>query len=874
MMDTACRVSVIVPVYNVEEYLALCLDSLLGQTMPQKDMEILLVNDGSTDGSPAICEEYAKKSHCIRYFSKENEGLTATRNFALRRAAGKYMLFLDSDDALSPETLMSVADFFDRHYEEVDLVTYKIQPYRFGKKLALHYRYRFLQESGVYDLDEFPFATQTTINICVKNCGEDNIFFDPAVQYHEDQKYNIDILSRTFRLGYCAKGEYRYNKNNSDSITASSFYAYYMFEIVTRFWEGLFARWPERTPPYVQAMFLNDINWKIKQDILFPYHYPPAELAAARERVRALLHRVDDAIILNHPMMDIFHAQYFLRWKYEGEPVEFLAGPGDLGIVHAGSLLYTAKKIELFVTRFNVRNGILRIIGFLKSPVFNFTPQPRLFARRNGRQSGEMELSLRPSSWSHYKTKIQTNSFWGFLLEMPLKDLSSLSFSVLLEGWRLECAVGFLQDSPFQPGLRRRSVFWDGLEIRFDANVFYFAKAAPAARALQDKTLRRYYLASSLRVFAVREALRLYEKLFKRPRVWLYYDCKNVRRDNACDQFLHDLPIRDGAKRYYVVNDKLDRSDFLRGKSARRMIRFGSWRHKWLFLQAEKIVTAYIEPANYIPLTTTHVADFVRYDLIYLQHGVLHAHLPWKYSLDRLNVDKMVISTHFERRNLIENYGFSEDYLLPAGMPRFDRIDRSAAPQRKILLGPSWRKYLVGMTDRQQWLPKHKQFLESAFFRETIEFLNSEELAALLEKHDYTLELQLHPILRLYEEHFVFRSARVKFAPPQAPQADYAVFITDISSFVFDFAYLKRPVLYFVPDLDMFKAGMNDYRELDLPLEEGLGPLSVTARELLPALQHLLENDCAPTEPYRSRVDALFLDLDHCCDKIYEALKD
>lgn len=872
-MDCACKVSVAVPVYNAEAYLTLCLDSLLGQTMPREDMEVLLVNDGSTDGSPALCEAYAKKHPCIRYFSKENEGVSQTRNFALRRATGKYIMFLDADDALAPETVQSVVEFFDRHYDETDLVTYKIQAYKGGKKLAPHFRYRYLRDSGVYDLNELPLVTQTTMNICVKNLGERNPLFDTAMHAGEDQKYICGILCGTFRLGFCARGEYRYNRDNVSSAVATGNYAYYAFEIIFGFFEELFARWPERTPTYVQALFFHNLNWRLKADMLFPYHYPPARLAQARERLRAMLRRVDDNIILGYPEVDPFHAQYFLRWKYEDAPVELLAGPRDFGVALGGSLLCTARSIELFIKKINIKNGMLRLSGFLKSPVFNYTQPPRLFAQRGSLEEGKRELPLRFSHMSYYRSTVQTCRFWGFTLDTPLEGLTSLSFSAQLEGRPVGCSVGFLQDTPIQPRYQRRSLFRDGVELRFDQGMFFVGRASPAARAAHEKKLRRYYLANSLRIFAVREALRLREKLGRRPRIWLYSDCSNVLRDNACDQYLHDFPIRDGVKRYYVVDDRRDRRGFLQGGSARHVLRFGSWRHKWLFLQAEKLLVSFSEPRTFMPLTVNHVADYIRYEVVYLQHGVLHAHMPWKYALDRMNVDRMVISTHFERKNLMENYGFREENLLPAGMPRFEHMDRNALPQKKILLGPSWRSYLVGTTPDLKRLPMRKLFLESAFYRELMGFLDSEALDALLEKYDYTLEFQLHPIMRFYEEHFVFRSARVKLAPPQAPQADYAAFITDFSSFLFDFAYLKRPILHFMPDMDMFKSGMHGYRELDLPLEDGLGPLSLTAEELLGHLRQLLENGCRAAEPYRSRVEGLFLGLGRCCDDIYEALK-
>lgn len=93
-------VSVIVPVYNVEKYLCCCLDSILAQTFT--DIEVLLVDDGSTDGSGAICDEYAQKDRRVRVFHKANGGVSTARNLGLDEATGKWIMFVDSDDKVAP----------------------------------------------------------------------------------------------------------------------------------------------------------------------------------------------------------------------------------------------------------------------------------------------------------------------------------------------------------------------------------------------------------------------------------------------------------------------------------------------------------------------------------------------------------------------------------------------------------------------------------------------------------------------------------------------------------------------------------------------------------------------------------------------------
>lgn len=93
--------SVIIPVYNAEGTLRRCLDSLVGQQF--SDYELLLINDGSTDGSDAICREYANTYSCVRYFAKENGGVSSARNLGLEQAEGEYILFVDSDDYVSQD---------------------------------------------------------------------------------------------------------------------------------------------------------------------------------------------------------------------------------------------------------------------------------------------------------------------------------------------------------------------------------------------------------------------------------------------------------------------------------------------------------------------------------------------------------------------------------------------------------------------------------------------------------------------------------------------------------------------------------------------------------------------------------------------------
>ncbi len=108
-MERKPKISVIVPVYNNEKYLSECVDSLIDQTL--KDIEILLIDDGSTDNSGVLCDQYAQQDTRIRVIHKENEGLGLTRNYGLREATGTYFTFVDSDDYVA-------LDMYERLWEQ------------------------------------------------------------------------------------------------------------------------------------------------------------------------------------------------------------------------------------------------------------------------------------------------------------------------------------------------------------------------------------------------------------------------------------------------------------------------------------------------------------------------------------------------------------------------------------------------------------------------------------------------------------------------------------------------------------------------------------------------------------------------------------
>lgn len=863
------KVTIVVPVYNVSEYLEECLDSLLAQTMNKEEMEILLINDGSTDNSFEICQRYAEQDSVFKLFTKENEGLSATRNFGIKHSSGKYIMYIDSDDKFSPETVKEVTNFFDRHYNEVDLVTYLDQPYKFGKKMNPHYRYKYMPKSGVYDLNKLPYISQTRVNICVKNM-EENYYFDTTPGFRlEDQEYCSKVLMDKQKIGFCDKGEYMYNRSNDGSIVANYFYAYYIFESSLAYFERLFGEFKDEVPKYYQAMFMNDLQWKHNEDKLYPYHYDKEEFEKAMNRIKSMLSRVDEDVIYNHPKLDNFNKHYWINMKPDAHPI-IAAEENGVSVYIDGKRIYNREKFELIMHKLRVNGDELKFLAFIKTPIYTYLPdKAKIVVVENGEEEKAYELDTFESVHSYYKSNTKTCNFYAFYYHCDVTKVNNFKFYVRFDGIDYETGYWCMPVAVFNKDID--SYVRGDVKLTLNENVVELTKLT--TEEIEEFELERNEMyAKQKTVYELRRDAMEYRK---NHRVWLYYDLYTVEKDNGYYQFVNDFKHNDGVERYYIYDrDFAEIEHLFTPEQKRYLVKFGSFMHKLLYVSAEKLLTAFYGFSTISPFENEaeegKYLDIIKAQTIYLQHGVLHANLKTKNHAERCRADKIVVSSEFEKNNYIKNYGYEEDDIVCTGMARYDYIDRNKQAKNKILFAPSWRQYLTIVQSGAKWDLLESKLLKSDYYIKFMEFLSDEKLHKLLEDNDLYLDVKLHPIIKDAKNLFNIQCDRISLAGETVDLEDYKIFITDFSSFVFDFVYLNRPVLYFVPDMDQFKSGMNHYRELDLPFEDAFGRLVLEAGDAVAEVERIVNNGYEAEKLYKSRMDGFFYEKENYAESLYE----
>lgn len=225
------EVSIVVPVYNVEKYLARCIDSLVKQTL--KDIEIILVDDGSKDQSGDICDRYALEDQRIKIVHKSNGGLSSARNAGLDKASGKYVGFVDSDDDVEPdmyEQMLRTAERYDVDFVMSDYIRVLDNNSCYLKTLDI--------EGGYYDRkkirkiifpnlimgEDLDYGPLLSVWHCLYRRGflaENDLCFDEQVRWSEDNIFSA-ILGYKCSSFYYLKGVglYHYHQNPGTITTA------------------------------------------------------------------------------------------------------------------------------------------------------------------------------------------------------------------------------------------------------------------------------------------------------------------------------------------------------------------------------------------------------------------------------------------------------------------------------------------------------------------------------------------------------------------------------------------------------------------------------------------------------------------------------
>ncbi|MEH6954670.1 glycosyltransferase family 2 protein [Neobacillus drentensis] len=225
------KISVVIPVYNVENYLHRCVDSILNQTF--QDFEIILVDDGSLDNSGQICDAYAQKDKRIKVIHKKNARVSAARNDGIKIAKGKYLSFIDSDDWIEPGMYQEMVNKVEELELDFIMCDYKKKSNNYEDKRTQPIRGGYYSKDDIKNelfhclimFDQIEFPPTISNWVCLFNLKflkRNNLYYDEDIHYCEDSILGSKIIYHATSF-YYLKDHYYYNYFYNPASTTNTY---------------------------------------------------------------------------------------------------------------------------------------------------------------------------------------------------------------------------------------------------------------------------------------------------------------------------------------------------------------------------------------------------------------------------------------------------------------------------------------------------------------------------------------------------------------------------------------------------------------------------------------------------------------------------
>lgn len=877
--------SIIIPIYNTEEYLEEAIDSIIGQTIGFKDnVQLILINDGSTDSSEQICLNYRNKyPDNIVYKYKKNGGVSSACNLGLDFVCGKYVNFCGSDDKWGEHSLEAVYQFMEKHYDEIDMVSCRV--IRFGSKTGKHPLDFKYEKTRVIDLNEKPDYVQLTDGNCFfkrevfeeKRLNED-------LHYEEDALFIGEVLIEKLKYGVVKEAELYYRTRDDGTslvqktiedkgryLVSPKYFMQRLFEISKNKYG--------RVIPFIQYTVMYEMQWRFTEKL--PENMIKEEIDVYYNILYELLQDIDDEVIYKQRHMNYIKKAYALKMKNGSDFFNKVRWEEGVAYNKADEKVYDfkrRKRFEIFTT--NIIDNFIEVRGLTDIGALGIGFE--LYAQDSDGKKYYAKMKKFPKRDVISFTGDNIFDGTSFLIKLPVTSDKSYQFYVKLDN---------AEETVLQPlfGIFSRlnnryagSYFIDNKYIinyrKNKIGVFKYSKKMHLISEIRCLRGINKQHEKSAKIIAYHILCNLL-KPFSKKKIWIVSDRLFKAGDNGENFFKYAVKRKESAdkKIYFLIEKNCE--DYKRIRKYGKVLSPYSLKYKILFLMSDKIISSHADAAVVNPFGSNgHLLNTLfNFDYVYLQHGVLPGDLSGWLNILNKNMRLFVASTRREYDSIINGYyGYSNREVALAGMTRHDALGITPIEKTVVFL-PTWREKLAGKIMTEE---RNREYVENFSDNYYCKFYNSlindERLIAAFKKFGYKGEFYVHPSFHKQTKDFIGNDT-IKVGEQLADYEDIlnkaALMITDYSSVAFDFGYQRKPIIYCQFDSDtwnenhFYNKGYFDYEK------DGFGPVAYDLDSTVNYIIESLSVNCKIDDKYKKRADEFFEYDDHNnCKRVYEEI--
>lgn len=914
-------ISVVMAVYNTADFLEEMLDSVIAQkqdvlsnylrTNPnsiykentyENIYEIILVDDGSSDGTEEICDRYAAKYPWIKVLHKENGGVSSARNAGIELATGKYITFPDSDDKLSPNVFEDCFLFFEQHESDISMVTYPLR--FFDAQQGDHWTtYRFDDGNRIINMMEEWDKPQyfTAASFFKTETIKGKLFFDCDLINGEDIKFAHEVLFQNVpSIGLISSCTYWYRRRSigcQSAIQQSKHTEKYYIPYITDMLGGL-KHLSEQAygnfPKYVQYAIMGQLQWRLRSD-------PKGEEAISVigedgykkycQLIKELISYIDYDVILSQKQLFREHLFYLCMLKSNGN-VERICEDYNVKYFFDGHYCTDEASTYIKLEFMEIKNGILSIEGECASLDSECDVWAQMGDKRfevdvrterdcNVYTLGEIALHVTP-----------------FVVTIDLTDVegrTDIIFGCNCSGFEvIKTQVNLGKFMPISKSFSKSYYSNELWTIRLCGNMlevwnmFMSGQVPDFEHEFEDQILTSDLVERELidEFIAIRkEALvRFAWKRNYNTQIWLVSDRYSHADDNgeAMFRFLMNHK-RPDIKVFFVMDNESE--DYTRLAEIGPVLAQDSREHMVMHLVSDCIISSQADEYIIDPFWR-HGAirdifrDFYcRNKFVFLQHGVIKDDLSGWLNRFNKNIAGFVCAAHPEAESILGCDYYYDKQVWLTGLPRYDRLYHDE--KKNILIMPTWRKWLMKNYNAADSDKDAVHVIDNIEQTEFFEFysalLNNKRLLDACDKYGYHLCYMPHTNFRECMSKFC-RDERIKQFDLNMPYrqafAEADLLITDYSSTPMDFAYLRKPVIYAQFDKERFFSGEHTYKKGYFDYEkDGFGEVVYELDNLIDLIISYMENGCRMSDKYKNRVENFFAYHDcNNCQRVYEKI--
>ncbi|MBP0726091.1 CDP-glycerol glycerophosphotransferase family protein [Bacillus sp. RG28] len=874
------KVSVVVIVYNKEDILHETLDSVLNQSL--NDIEIIIVNDGSTDNSKEVIKEYTQKSPQLIYIEQENSGPSAARNTGLRHATGEYVAFLDGDDTVDPTTY----EFMYREAKKAQADTFvgDIQCFNETKKWKLPYMKRLFKKGlpkvrHILKNPELNFSPSASNKLFNRSMlTNNNIQFNEELRVGEDLLFTQQALICSNKTVVNKRTVLNYRVlSNGDSLIQSSSIRFFrdlletqkelvsfykekeilnkIEPIENRQWEFLvasilkkaahlpdydIASFLEVGHEYVESVYTKDILTALKMEPGILYHIFKNNQLTEMQTYFELLR--DKKLNKTAFKMDNQYYNYFAKYypQYKkcvqitefklNQKVEILSLRGDKlqigGYAFIEELNNTGSIKELhFVNKSNGQVIKAPLETLVRSDISYVLSKNSVDYDHSGFKTTTLSLSeILPDGDYEVLLVVQLGDV---VLKKPLHIFYfSTKASTKPSTTRTHSIVPYFPKKNLHIRIKKAGLFG-----KLQTNIQRISRDFMFEVGLL--VLKREWKA-----FLIFYLYRLTQARLRKKHIWFIGERKDTAQDNSYHLFKYIRENNLVENCYYLIDKNA--KDYERIKDLGNAIQYGSIRHTLYLLTCDKSINAYSERANmytneYIQVLKCH-PEWQQNQKIFLQHGVIGvSRVNHVLNKNRMDYSLFIVSSQFEKDHIVSEFGYDENEVAITGLARWDQLE-DVGNGKTILLMPTWRN----------WNKSTPLLMSSDYFNRYMSLLSNPHLHHMLEENDLTMLFYPHYETQRYMKEVPDFHPRIKIVRQgeetvQSLLKRSDLLITDYSTVSFDFSYMEKPVIFYQFDYDRFY--YEHYNQGPITQDLLFGEVVTEEEQVLKGIQKFVNKD-------------------------------